>query len=56
MLIYFCGFLVCFVFDKIKQRIISMTFNASVKAIKYHPSWHKEHDVYIDWFSWVIVG
>jgi len=55
MVIYFCGIFVIFVLDKIKKKIIATTLSTSIRAIKYHPQWHRENDVYIDWLEWVLI-
>lgn len=44
-------FILCFVFDKIKNKLICYFVNHSVKLILWKNEWHKKNQVnyFLDW-------
>ncbi len=57
MFYYFSSFVLYFVFDKIKNKILAKIFySGSVKMIKYTKIWHDENEYIIkDLLDWIIL-
>ena len=54
MLIYFSTFIICFIFDKLKNKIIAKIFhNGTSKLIKYTKKFHDDEktklEILLDW-------
>ncbi len=54
MLVYFSSFILCFIFDRIKNKIITKIFhNTSVKLLRYTQKWHNDQktklELLLDW-------
>ena len=54
MLIYLSSFIICLIFDKIKNKIIAKIFhNGSVKLLRYTKKWHDDQqtkiEILLDW-------
>jgi len=55
MLIYFSSFILCLIFDKIKNKIIGKIFHCgSVKLLRYTKKWHdlnekSKLEILLDW-------
>ena len=57
MFYYFSSFVLYFVFDKIKNKILAKIFySGSVKMIKWTNEWHEDNRYIIkDLFDWVLL-
>ena len=54
MLIYLSTFIICFIFDKVKNKIIAKIFHSStIKLIKYTKKFHDDEktklEILLDW-------
>ena len=54
MLIYLSTFIICFIFDKIKNKIIAKIFHSgTIKLIKYTKKFHDDEktklEILLDW-------
>ena len=54
MLIYLSTFIMCIIYDKIKNKIIARIFhNGSVKLLRYTKNWHDNEktklEILLDW-------
>jgi hypothetical protein len=45
MIIYIGGFFMWFIFEKIKNNLISKIYMKTVKFILWHTKWHNDHQL-----------
>jgi hypothetical protein len=56
MIFYICGALMCYVVEKIKNKLVWKAVHSSVKLIQYHKGWHTANDTYFNQLlEWVIL-
>lgn len=55
MIFYIIGTLCYLVIDKVKNKVIGLCINKSVKMIMWHGQWHKQNSCVNQFLDWLLI-
>lgn len=55
MIYFITGYLIYFIFDKIKNKVVSRIVYNGIKLIKYSDNWHKQQSTFDKFCDWVLL-